>query len=76
MLANNIKLILLKIIIVVGLVFIISSSAQAGFVTVNPFEDINNPFRGCVENTWQVYALDSSTMFTRKIKVHNRVVIA
>ena len=35
--------IFLKFIIVVGLVFIISSSAQAGFVTVNPFEDINNP---------------------------------
>ena len=76
MLANNIKLIFLKFIIVVGLVFTISSPAQAGFVWVDPFKDINHPFRGCEENTWQVYALDSSTMFTPKIKVRNRIVIA
>ncbi len=80
MLANTLKLIFLKLIITVGLVFGISSSAQAGFVAFDPTHGGTQlfppDFAGCMEDSWDVQVVSSSTIFNPKIRVHNRLVIA
>ncbi len=81
MIINNIKLIFLKLIIIIGLVCGIVSSAQAGFVYFDPTHNLTRmpwdlDWAGCMEDSWDVHVVSSSTMFNPKIKVHNRLVIA